>query len=108
MKKKEGLVAVCAAAVLIAVGYCFYNGVLWFNNPSVAWFPVRGVDVSHHQGEIDWPRLSGENNSFAFIKATEGGDFVDPRFAANWSAAGRAALRVGAYHFFRSGKIGAE
>ena len=43
-------------------------------------------------------RASGA--SFAFIKATEGGDVLDPRFAGNWAAARRAGLPRGAYHFF--------
>ncbi|WP_437899264.1 GH25 family lysozyme [Sorangium sp. So ce124] len=38
--------------------------------------------------------------AFAFLKATEGGDFVDPRFAENWRGTGRAGLLRGAYHFF--------
>ncbi|WLT09859.1 GH25 family lysozyme [Bartonella apihabitans] len=39
--------------------------------------------------------------SFAYIKATEGGDFKDPEFKKNWDHALEAGLRVGAYHFFR-------
>jgi lysozyme len=64
-------------------------------------FPVRGVDVSHHQGAIDWPKVANEPNLvFAWIKATEGGDFTDPRFAENIANAERAGVWVGAYHFF--------
>ncbi len=37
---------------------------------------------------------------FAYVKATEGGDWTDPRFEKNWREARRAGLRVGAYHFF--------
>lgn len=64
-------------------------------------YPIRGVDVSHHQDAIDWTALAGADVSFAFIKATEGGDFRDPRFAENWRGAGEAGLPRGAYHFFR-------
>lgn len=35
-------------------------------------FPVRGVDVSHYQGDIDWEVLQMQNIDFAYIKATEG------------------------------------
>ena len=51
-------------------------------------------------GEIDWPTLAGQSLSFAFIKATEGSGFTDPRFSYNWEEARKTALRVGAYHFF--------
>lgn len=59
-----------------------------------------GIDVSHHQGRIDWQRVADDNIEFAYIKATEGGDFTDTRFTENWEAAGDAGLDRGAYHFF--------
>jgi lysozyme len=59
-----------------------------------------GIDVSHHQGPIDWRRVAGDGISFAYIKASEGADFVDERFDENWSGAGAAGLRRGSYHFF--------
>ncbi len=70
-------------------------------------FPVQGIDISHHQKDIDWKLLKEENLAFIFMKATEGGDFKDTRFAKNWIEAEKIGLRKGAYHFFtlcRSGK----
>jgi len=61
---------------------------------------VHGVDVSRWQGEIDWPKLRSQGANFAYIKATDGGDHLDPMFRKNWRAAGEAGLRRGAYHFF--------
>jgi lysozyme len=68
--------------------------------PGVWSYPVRGIDVSHHQGEIDWDVLAAEGLHFAFIKATEGRDHLDTRFSENWEGASRAGLIRGAYHFF--------
>ena len=59
-----------------------------------------GVDVSAYQGRIDWPVVARDDIGFVYIKATEGADFVDPEFAANWAGAGEAGLAHGAYHFF--------
>ncbi|MDQ4069965.1 MAG: lysozyme M1 (1,4-beta-N-acetylmuramidase) [Actinomycetota bacterium] len=59
-----------------------------------------GVDVSAHQGSIDWPRVAGDGIRFAYIKATEGADFVDDRFDENWRGAELAGIERGAYHFF--------
>ena len=59
-----------------------------------------GVDVSHHQGRIDWRRVAGDDISFAYIKATEGETWVDSEFAANWQGAASVGLSRGAYHFF--------
>lgn len=70
-------------------------------SPDRAAYPVRGIDVSHHQKEIDWRRVAADDVSFAIIKATEGGDWVDRLFAKNLSEARAAGLAVGAYHFYR-------
>lgn len=61
---------------------------------------VHGVDVSRWQGEIDWATLRSQGANFAFIKATDGGDHLDPMFRKNWKGAASAGLRRGAYHFF--------
>ena len=61
---------------------------------------VRGVDVSHHQGDIDWERVRRDRIEFAYLKATEGSTFTDPRFASYARAAARAGLRVGGYHYY--------
>ena len=66
---------------------------------------VHGIDVSHHQGEIDWSRLSmatfrDRPINFVFMKATEGGDFVDDSFRYNFASARECGLVRGAYHFF--------
>jgi len=60
---------------------------------------VQGIDVSHYQLEIDWRRVKGAGARFAFIKATEGGDLLDPRFRDNWAGAKAAGVPRGAYHF---------
>lgn len=59
-----------------------------------------GIDVSAHQGEIDWQQVADDGISFTYIKATEGGDFVDDRFDKNWGRAASAVIERGAYHFF--------
>ena len=58
------------------------------------------MDVSAHQGRIDWAAVADDGIEFAYVKATEGGDFVDERFEANWEGAEAAGLDLGAYHFF--------
>lgn len=61
--------------------------------------PVQGIDVSHHQGRIDWDAVKRSGIDFAYIKVTEGGDHTDPRFAENWTGAARAGVPRGTYHF---------
>jgi lysozyme len=59
-----------------------------------------GIDVSNHQGAIDWTAVAGDDITAVYIKATEGQTFVDQRFAENWAGAASAGLRRGAYRFF--------
>ena len=61
--------------------------------------PIHGIDVSRWQGKIDWASVRAAGTQFAFIKATEGGDHLDPRFTENWDGAAQAGVPRGAYHF---------
>lgn len=62
---------------------------------------VKGIDVSHFQGSINWAQVKGAGCSFAYAKATEGIGIVDPFFASHWNVMKEAGLIRGAYHFFR-------
>lgn len=63
-------------------------------------YPVHGIDVARYQGDINWTKTKRGGVSFAFIKATEGGDHIDPAFARNWQGSARAGVPRGAYHFY--------
>lgn len=63
-------------------------------------YPVHGVDVARYQGAIDWRAVARSGIAFAYIKATEGGDVLDPEFRSNRRGAKSAGLRWGAYHYF--------
>jgi len=68
-------------------------------------YAVHGIDISHHQGDIDWQKLSALQQAdipirFVFIKATEGGDHKDRLFDDNFAAAREQGFIRGAYHFY--------
>jgi lysozyme len=64
---------------------------------------LRGVDVSRHQQDIDWAMVAASREvDFAFVKATEGGDYTDSLFCQNWEALRQFGIPRGAYHFFRA------
>jgi lysozyme len=63
-------------------------------------YPVHGIDVAKYQGDIDWAAVKRAGISFVFMKATEGGDRVDERFAEYWRATRRAGIPRSAYHFY--------
>lgn len=60
-----------------------------------------GIDISKHNGVIDWKKvaLNVPKVDFAFIKASEGQDFIDIRFVRNAEAAKKAGIKIGYYHF---------
>ena len=90
-----GLISGAALALLL-----LYRGVVRFNYPSHEQYPVEGVDVSHHQGKIDWRELSGASVRFAYIKTSEGATFRDSLFQDHWVGAQSVGVVPGAYHFF--------
>jgi GH25 family lysozyme M1 (1,4-beta-N-acetylmuramidase) len=60
---------------------------------------VDGIDVSYHQGTIDWSQVAASGKRFAFVRATAGTLTADTAYAANRSGARAAGLAVGSYHF---------
>lgn len=71
-------------------------------------FPIRGVDISAHNGDVDMNMIKNEGIDFIFIKATEGTDFKDRNFRKNYENAQKAGLKTGIYHFFRFDSDGVE
>lgn len=99
LKKRWFIAAVFVFLLLIFAVLLFMKKIriasLWADR-----YDVQGVDVSHHQGEINWHELAGNEIEFAFIKATEGSSHLDEQFLKNWKEASRENLMIGAYHFF--------
>ncbi|HEY4189147.1 MAG TPA: glycoside hydrolase family 25 protein [Candidatus Limnocylindrales bacterium] len=62
---------------------------------------IEGIDVSHYQGTIDWARVAAAGKRFAFMKASDSTDYVDPTYVTNRAQAKLQGLKVGAYHFAR-------
>ncbi len=96
MRKKSWIILLSVILIgLSAVFYFHYTGRFSFLS-----YQLRGIDISDHQGDIDWVGVAGQNISFAYIKASEADDFTDKRFAQNWNLARKAGIAIGAYHFY--------
>lgn len=61
---------------------------------------VEGIDVSHHQGTIDWDAVAASDVEWAIIRVSHGTAVMDREFARNWEEAGRVGLIRGVYQFF--------
>ena len=64
-------------------------------------YPIRGIDVSAHNGMMNLDAAAAEGIEFIFIKASEGDTFRDENFRINYEKASHAGMKIGAYHFFR-------
>jgi lysozyme len=91
-----------AATLVVAVVGAVVGRYVWLPTyrPGIHSGERYGIDVSNYQGQIDWNAVRRDGIRFAYMKATEGGDFTDAHFAANWAGAGAAGVDRGAYHYF--------
>jgi len=76
-------------------------------------YKTHGIDVSHHNGHINWKLVSqmkvdSIHVDFAFIKSTEGLTFKDKKFGYNWKNSKKNGVIRGAYHYFHPDKSGIE
>ena len=96
MTAKRAVRRVAALALLVALAGCDRADRAFLGPRRCA---VEGLDVSRHQGRIDWAKVATSRARFVWIKATEGGDYLDPAFHRNWLLARANGVRRGAYHF---------
>lgn len=73
-------------------------------------YTISGIDVSHHQGSVDFKQVAASGQRFAIAKATEGVNYVDPRWLENWRKLRDLDGEIyrGAYHFARPSSVGGE
>ena len=100
------------AAIYAAVFYHFFVDPYTFRWQAIygdATYPdgysIQGIDISHHQGHIDWDLLRNAQINhnpvrFVIIKATEGRSHLDENFNDNFYEARENGFIRGAYHFF--------
>lgn len=91
-----------ASSATVAVAYPRFSDSdphQWQSNAPWS-YAVHGTDVSKYQTSVGWGDARSSGISFAFIKATEGGDRVDDKFAEHWRSARMAGVPRGAYHFY--------
>ncbi len=93
--------------ILAALGNRTFPANNNFHVPIPADHQSFGIDVSHHQGTIQWDTLLASNAvspsiDFVFVKATEGMNWIDPEWERNRTALKENNIKHGAYHFYQS------
>lgn len=113
-KSKSSIKAIVIGALLIGlsvIAYFYYSkDIDVVNREEVVksipeGFPAFGIDVSHHQGKIDWEKLFVKERydtiiHFVYCKATEGSDHLDTQWEKNRAELQELHIPNGAYHFF--------
>lgn len=97
MRASIKFLAVGAAALVLVAAPMLVLEAL--GGPSSSW--ARGVDVSSHQGTIDWNRVRTSGLSFAIVRVSDGTQHPDSQFQRNWAGAKSAGLVRGVYQYFR-------
>ena len=71
---------------------------------------IRGIDVSHWQGEINWSEVAKSDIAFAMIKAggSDSGFYTDSKFERNYQGAKNNGVSVGVYYFVGPGFVSEE
>ncbi|WP_425449309.1 GH25 family lysozyme [Dethiothermospora halolimnae] len=88
------------------LGLLEYKGYIWHNEIFTLGYEVKGLDVSHYQGDINWEDINKDKYKFVFMKATEGTTFKDNKFVFNWNKSKEKGILRGAYHFFSAESSG--
>lgn len=58
----------------------------------------RGIDISHHQGNIDFDKLKG-NIDFAMVRTSYGAFYEDKKYKQNIAGLEKIGVPYGLYHF---------
>ena len=111
-KIKKYLLFAFSAVMIFGVALITFknkkNTATHYNNFGVSFpynYSVLGIDVSHHQGKINWDQveqmvIDGDSLQFVYLKVTEGTNFIDKQYKRNRKILNTKALKVGVYHFF--------
>lgn len=97
MKKRIQNIAKRMAALILAVSLCGICPVQQVTAATASGAISQGVDVSKHNGTVNWGQVAASGMKFAFIKVGSTYSGVDPQFAANITGAQAAGLRTGVY-----------
>ena len=60
---------------------------------------IKGIDVSAHQGKINWDTVANYGIDFAILRITEVGNVIDSQFENNFSGCNKHKIPVGVYKY---------
>ena len=115
-RKQKTIVVIVSTIILSSIFLIVFDSIQkskreqfhsFYDNKYSHKYVVKGVDVSHHNGKVNWEILKNEGISFTFIKSTEGITHKDKKYIENYQLAKLSDIKVGTYHFYTFGLDGA-
>ncbi|GAB3235355.1 lysozyme [Micromonospora halotolerans] len=88
-----------AATALLATVTLAASAVVGATPASAAPAGLPGMDVSSHQGNVNWSGAWNNGARFAYVKATEGTSYINPYFAQQYNGSYNVGMIRGSYHF---------
>ncbi|MFF5533565.1 lysozyme [Streptomyces cinerochromogenes] len=83
----------------MGIGVLAHDGDTGTRPPDARASQTEGVDVSSHQGDVDWQTLWDSGTKWAYTKATEGTYYTNPYFTQQYDGSYGIGMVRGAYHF---------
>jgi len=91
---------ICLAFMFVSI---FCTNVMAFTASSSTLY--TGIDVSEWQGEINWAEVKSSGVQIAYIRASEGSNYIDPDAIRNYNGAKENGIKVGFYHYLTAENI---
>ncbi len=108
---KKSIIAIIVSLVLVIIGATACTVVMLHskNKTTPVFFStdksiVNGIDVSQHNGNIDWKKVKKGKTEFAFVRVgysgyTNGTNYPDKTYNDNLKGANKNDLPVGVYYY---------
>lgn len=90
---------------IFAIFMFFVSSTIVYAFPPSSPNVYNGIDVSEWQGEIDYQAVANSGIEIAYVRSSEGNNYVDPYFRKNYDDAKANGLRVGFYHFLTATNV---
>ena len=118
---KRTILSLTTVAIIILLGWCNLTSLKKYakriiNGPTIAVTcsqgsnaeKVWGIDISHHQKNVNWNKMTDKKPSFIFLKATEGSTHTDKQYKQYKKESEKLEIITGAYHFFSYSSSGSK
>lgn len=85
--------------------YYFDSNGYWVNDNTYEKGTIKGIDVSHWQGSINWRDVKNDGIEFAFIRIGRSPQVLDDRYQENIRQANAVGIPAGVYYYSKAQSV---